>query len=978
MLRTALGAALALCLATGCSDGDLAGGAADGGPKPPGETAAASQPGQPGPPPAHEARDGLVRGGQVHRVDLSPLGAGADHALLLGAVEGELRSWIGPLDAEDFQVRGDVSSQAGGGARLRHLDLVQQVNGVPIHDTYLQLTVREEGGAAGGSTLVGSAFRVVQRPGVDTRAAVDGAAAAARARESLRLAGAPVTRQELIVRELGGRLELVWQLALRGSSRRALVIAGGPNAGQVIQVDEGVYETTGTASGFFVNGGAPGGAGILAQAGLAHLDVTAPSGSTRTDTAGNFTLDVPAGETISAALSGRAALVLDFAGSPVSASGPAGATLDLVLASATSGEGALAQVTTYVAAGQTRAFLEANGVPGLILGGPLKAHTNLNDSCNAFYNSFEPSINFLRSGGGCHNSATDSLVTHEYGHFADDVLGGITSEGLSEGWGDLLSCYRLGVPEVGFDLFPGQALRSCANDYVFPPGGVDEAHTLGQAWMGFAWRVRQGLIAKRGAIEGEELARQLVLPSLVSNAADIPAAVRETFLRDDDDGNLANQTPDWDVLLPAAAHHGLDFVVVPDVTPPAAVTDLVARFSSVSSVTLVWTAPGDDGNQGTAASYEIRIGPAPITPANFTSFGKVVEPPPSPSPAGTRQSMQATMLPERTLFVALVARDDRFNTSALSNVVQVTMPFGPTPALHHEGAEGGLGGYTATGLWHVTATRAFLGSRSFWYGQEATGNYDTGSANAGALTSPVIDLREATAPIILSFAQLIDVEDAPGFDRLTVTVTDADAAANTVSFAKQSGSTGGAFAFRVLPLDGFAGRRVRLAFSFNTVDGALNRTAGWLVDDIRVHGQLLSADPFEVSDEFRARMDQVQAECQCFTSLTPWIVDPVSPAAQVFISDNLLEVISQDSQLGWGSQGAIDSGQLDDLLGSSAGFVDEIAAVADPGGGTSVLGARHWSRETAPDFCSGETLFLLYFPNTGILFVFRFDSSHEC
>jgi hypothetical protein len=43
-----------------------------------------------------------------------------------------------------------------------------------------------------------------------------------------------------------------------------------------------------------------------------------------------------------------------------------------------------------------------------------------------------------------------------------------------------------------------------------------------------------------------------------------------------------------------------------DTVPPMAVTDLRAASVTDSSVTLVWTAPGDDGDQGTAAQYDIR------------------------------------------------------------------------------------------------------------------------------------------------------------------------------------------------------------------------------------------------------------------------------------------------------------------------------------------------------------------------------------
>ena len=51
-----------------------------------------------------------------------------------------------------------------------------------------------------------------------------------------------------------------------------------------------------------------------------------------------------------------------------------------------------------------------------------------------------------------------------------------------------------------------------------------------------------------------------------------------------------------------------------DTTAPAAVADLAAGIPTTSSLTLTWTAPGDDGTTGTATSYDIRYrttGPSP-------------------------------------------------------------------------------------------------------------------------------------------------------------------------------------------------------------------------------------------------------------------------------------------------------------------------------------------------------------------------------
>ena len=537
MVRTALAAALAMFLAAACSQdhdstsvGDPVQGGDDG----------------------DQGEAGLVSGGQIHQAPLAAaLGESADHSLLLAAVADDLSGQVGALDPDQFTVRGDTTTGSAGGS-LRHIDMVQSLDGVPVHGTYLHLVVRED-------RVVSSSFRLYRGAKADTEPTVNEAGAANLARQSL--GAAEIVSQELAVRDMDGTLELTWATTLRGSHERSIVIASGPRAGESHNVDERVFATTGNVSGFFVTGGAPGAAGVVTQAGLANAVVASPTAAAQTDAAGNYAIDVPDTDTLQTSLNGRASSVATDAGAPLAASGAAGPVLDLVLGSAASGEAELAQVTAYVFADATRSFVEANGVPADALGGPLATNTNIPSTCNAFYSPFERSINFFQSGGGCNNSATDSITAHEFGHFVDDSLGGITDGGLSEGWGDTLSCFLLGVPEVGTDLFPGGAIRSCLNDYVFPPGGNDEVHNLGQAWAGFSFRVREGLIAKLGPVDGEALARALVIPSLPSNAPDILAAVREVFLRDDDDGDLSNGTPNSDVLLPAAQHHGVDIAL---------------------------------------------------------------------------------------------------------------------------------------------------------------------------------------------------------------------------------------------------------------------------------------------------------------------------------------------------------------------------------------------------------------------------------
>jgi hypothetical protein len=141
----------------------------------------------------------------------------------------------------------------------------------------------------------------------------------------------------------------------------------------------------------------------------------------------------------------------------------------------------------------------------------------------------------------------------------------------------------------------------------------------------------------------------------------------------------------------------------------------------------------------------------------------------------------------------------------------------------------------------------------------------------------------------------------------------------------------------------------------------------------------LSATPFAVSDALQQALDDTLADCAgCFASIAPWRLSRIAAPADVFSSATLLDVLlAADTQLPWAARGEVDPQALALRLGSAT-LVDAIAAEADPAGGGYRLGAYRWSHPTAPDYCSGETLYLLYFPRTAVLFAFRFDSSSEC
>ncbi|MBI4426967.1 MAG: fibronectin type III domain-containing protein [Candidatus Magasanikbacteria bacterium] len=105
-----------------------------------------------------------------------------------------------------------------------------------------------------------------------------------------------------------------------------------------------------------------------------------------------------------------------------------------------------------------------------------------------------------------------------------------------------------------------------------------------------------------------------------------------------------------------------------DIIAPAAVSNLSAGSATDSSITLSWTAPGDDGNSGTASFYDIRFSSANITDANWSDATSITNAP-TPQIAGTSQSVVVFGLSADTqYYFALKTSDEAGNVSALSNV----------------------------------------------------------------------------------------------------------------------------------------------------------------------------------------------------------------------------------------------------------------------------------------------------------------------
>jgi hypothetical protein len=122
-----------------------------------------------------------------------------------------------------------------------------------------------------------------------------------------------------------------------------------------------------------------------------------------------------------------------------------------------------------------------------------------------------------------------------------------------------------------------------------------------------------------------------------------------------------------------------------DDTPPANVTDLAVSNATTHSLTLTWTAPGDDGNNGTATEYDIRYATANIDNETW-GFAIHASGEPAPGPAGSNETFVVDGLAAATTYYfALKTVDDAGNWANLSNIASGT-------TLTSGGGGGGDGG----------------------------------------------------------------------------------------------------------------------------------------------------------------------------------------------------------------------------------------------------------------------------------------------
>ena len=284
-------------------------------------------------------------------------------------------------------------------------------------------------------------------------------------------------------------------------------------------------------------------------------------GSVTTDNNGQFTVDIASATAISVgSLDGRHHNPITGANAPsgsFTVNPGVATTIQLLTSAATTNEAA--HTTTSYWVDKTNEYCRS------ILGNTAQLNTasgmavtvNIASTCNAYYTG--NTINFYQAGGGCSNTSFSTVIAHEWGHGLDDRYGGISqTNGLSEGWGDILGCYLLDTPNLGSGFqSAGVPLRSANNTTQYPCSGCG-VHTAGQSWMGFAWKLRERLATTLGNRPAAiALSNDIVVSTVAADATNQADAVLQVYLADDNDGNLSNGTPNKVDLDWACNQHSL-------------------------------------------------------------------------------------------------------------------------------------------------------------------------------------------------------------------------------------------------------------------------------------------------------------------------------------------------------------------------------------------------------------------------------------
>lgn len=208
----------------------------------------------------------------------------------------------------------------------------------------------------------------------------------------------------------------------------------------------------------------------------------------------------------------------------------------------------------------------------------LAVYVNEASACNAY--STGDDIHFFSASDDCENTGLlADVVEHEYGHsmHRHALIPGVGEfdSTVSEALADYLAITTTEDPVLGRGFFhnhPEIAVRDLDPVYrekVFPDDLVNEVHADGEILVGALWDMRKALIVKLGAATGAARADQIFY-RIMQRTTGLATTYADALLGDDDNGDLADGTPNRCQIEAAFGHHGLtpNRLPLPVLAPP--------------------------------------------------------------------------------------------------------------------------------------------------------------------------------------------------------------------------------------------------------------------------------------------------------------------------------------------------------------------------------------------------------------------------
>jgi hypothetical protein len=280
----------------------------------------------------------------------------------------------------------------------------------------------------------------------------------------------------------------------------------------------------------------------------------------------------------------------------------------------------------------------------------LRVNTNLNQTCNAYWNG--STLNFFKSGGGCGNTGQIAAVSlHEFGHGMDsnDGNGAATEGGTGEAYGDITAAIALHNSCIGPGFLGsncsgyGNACTACTGvrdiDYAKHASGLPatvsnftqvrcgagsgpcgkEVHCESYVPSEAVWDFANRDLPNPGSGTAWSVLDRLWYLSRSTSTRSFTCTTGGTFTSngcsagnwwktmravDDDDGNLANGTPHGGALFAAFNRHGIACTTdagasttFAGCTPPT--TPTVSLTAGDNSASLSW------GSSGAGVVYDV-------------------------------------------------------------------------------------------------------------------------------------------------------------------------------------------------------------------------------------------------------------------------------------------------------------------------------------------------------------------------------------